>query len=128
MCGIAGLLGVSGDPAVAVHNVSEMTASLVHRGPDDSGLASGDGWVLGMRRLAIQDISHAGHQPMRIRGLTLVFNGEVYNFPSLRRELEGAGYSFRSGSDTEVVLYALEVLGSRGTDSVQRHVRACSCG
>lgn len=111
MCGIAGLLGVTGDPATAVHDVSEMTASLIHRGPDDSGLASGDGWVLGMRRLAIQDISQAGHQPMRIRGLTLVFNGEVYNFPSLRRELEGAGYSFRSGSDTEVVLYALEHWG-----------------
>jgi asparagine synthase (glutamine-hydrolysing) len=88
-----------------------MTASLVHRGPDDAGFASGDGWALGMRRLAIQDISQAGHQPMRVRDLTLVFNGEVYNFPSLRRELEGAGYSFRSGSDTEVVLYALEHWG-----------------
>jgi len=112
MCGIAGLLGVTGDPAAAVHDVSEMTASLIHRGPDDSGLASGNGWVLGMRRLAIQDISQAGHQPMRVRDLTLVFNGEVYNFPSLRRELEGFGYTFRSGSDTEVVLYALEHWGT----------------
>lgn len=103
---------MTGDPAAAVHDVSEMTASLIHRGPDDSGLASGNGWVLGMRRLAIQDISQAGHQPMRVRDLTLVFNGEVYNFPSLRRELEGFGYIFRSGSDTEVVLYALEHWGT----------------
>jgi asparagine synthase (glutamine-hydrolysing) len=111
MCGIAGLLGVTGDPAAAVHDVSEMTASLVHRGPDDAGFASGDGWALGMRRLAVQDVSQAGHQPMRVRDLTLVFNGEVYNFPSLRQELEGFGYSFHSGSDTEVVLYALEHWG-----------------
>lgn len=116
MCGIAGLLGVTGDPAAAVHDVSEMTASLVHRGPDDSGLARGDGWVMGMRRLAIQDISQAGHQPMSVRDLTLVFNGEVYNFPSLRRELEGVGCSFRSGSDTEVVLYALEHWGLEALD------------
>jgi asparagine synthase (glutamine-hydrolysing) len=111
MCGIAGLLGVTGDPAAAVHDVSEMTASLVHRGPDDAGFASGDGWAVGMRRLAIQDISQAGHQPMRVRDLTLVFNGEIYNFPALRNELEKLGYSFRSGSDTEVVLYALEHWG-----------------
>lgn len=111
MCGIAGLLGVTGDPAAAVHDVSEMTASLVHRGPDDAGFASGYGWAVGMRRLAIQDVSQAGHQPMRVRDLTLVFNGEVYNFPALRNELEGFGYSFRSGSDTEVVLYALEHWG-----------------
>jgi asparagine synthase (glutamine-hydrolysing) len=111
MCGIAGLLGVTGDPTTAVHEVTEMTASLVHRGPDDAGFASGNGWAIGMRRLAIQDISQAGHQPMRIHDLTLVFNGEVYNFPALRKELEGFGYSFRSGSDTEVVLYALEYWG-----------------
>lgn len=113
MCGIAGLLGVTGDPAAALRDVSEMTATLVHRGPDDSGLASGDGWALGMRRLAIQDISKAGHQPMRLRGLTLVFNGEVYNFRELRTDLEGVGYRFRSGSDTEVVLYALEHWGTQ---------------
>jgi asparagine synthase (glutamine-hydrolysing) len=111
MCGIAGILGVGGDTAAAIHDVKQMTASLVHRGPDDSGLASGEGWVLGMCRLAVQDVSQAGHQPMRSHGLTLAFNGEVYNFPALRRELEGVGSSFRSGSDTEVVLHALEHWG-----------------
>src|ERR1022692_2689943 len=111
MCGIAGILGVGGDTAAAIHDVKQMTASLVHRGPDDSGLARGEGWVLGMCRLAVQDVSQAGHQPMRRHGLTLVFNGEVYNFPALRRELEGVGCSFRSGSDTEVVLHALERWG-----------------
>lgn len=84
-----------------------MTSTLKHRGPDDAGVAGGEGWAVGMRRLAIQDTSHAGHQPMCVRDLTLVFNGEVYNFPSLRAELEGVGYSFRSGSDTEVVLHSL---------------------
>lgn len=112
MCGIAGLLGVTGDPATAVHDVSEMTASLVHRGPDDAGFASGDGWALGMRRLAVQDTSQAGHQPMMRDDLAIVFNGEVYNFPSLREELAGRGYRFFSGSDTEVVLNAFRCWGT----------------
>ncbi len=116
MCGIAGILGVRADADAAIYDVQEMMASLVHRGPDDSGLASGEGWVLGMRRLAVQDVSHAGHQPMRSNGLTLVFNGEVYNFPALRRELQGMGCSFRSGSDTEVVLHALEHWGLDALD------------
>jgi asparagine synthase (glutamine-hydrolysing) len=111
MCGIAGLLGVTGDPAAAVHDVREMTASLEHRGPDDAGFASGDGWAVGMRRMAIHYIRQAGQHPMCVRDLNLMSNGEVYNFPALRNELEGFGYSFRSGSDTEVVLYALEHWG-----------------
>lgn len=112
MCGIAGLLGVSGDPQAAIHDVSKMTASLVHRGPDDAGFASGDGWAIGMRRLAVQDISQAGHQPMTRGDLTIVFNGEVYNFPELREDLAGRGYRFSSGSDTEVVLNAFRCWGT----------------
>ena len=107
MCGIAGIVGRIGDPAVLANDVSRMVACLEHRGPDDGGTAAGAGWAVGMRRLAVQDTSNAGHQPMRRGDCTIVFNGEVYNFPELRRELEQAGHAFSSGSDTEVVLNAL---------------------
>jgi asparagine synthase (glutamine-hydrolysing) len=106
--------GASADRAALV---TEMTRRLAHRGPDDEGVASGDGWAVGMRRLAVQDTSHAGHQPMSRDGLTLVYNGEVYNFRELRRELTRAGYAFESGSDTEVVLAALH---RWGTDALRR--------
>ena len=80
-------------------------------------MATGEGWALGMRRLAVQDLSPLGHQPMTRGSFTLVFNGEVYNFRELRRELEGAGETFRSGTDTEVVLVALR---RWGTDCLRR--------
>jgi len=83
---------------------------MTHRGPDDVGeWWSADGRVgLAQRRLAIIDLSPGGHQPMRAeaRDLTIVFNGEIYNFRELRTELEGLGHSFRSQSDTEVLLAA----------------------
>jgi asparagine synthase (glutamine-hydrolysing) len=113
MCGIAGVLAAPREQARTVLDVQTMIDTLTHRGPDDSGVAAGEGWALGMRRLAVQDVSHAGHQPMSVRDLSLVFNGEVYNFPELRRELERVGYSFNSGCDTEVVLYALERWGAQ---------------
>lgn len=94
-----------------------MNATLVHRGPDDSGVLSGDGWALAMCRLAVQDLSAAGHQPMQRGDLAIVFNGEVYNFPELRSELERDGLSFSSGTDTEVVLRAFE---RWGVDSYER--------
>ncbi len=112
MCGIAGLLASDSDAAALAATAERMTATLAHRGPDDDGVAVGPGWALGMRRLAIQDPSLAGHQPMRRGDLTLVFNGEVYNFHALRRELEQEGCAFVSGSDTEVVLAALERWGT----------------
>lgn len=111
MCGIAGLLAATVEQTQVLHDVEAMVATMTHRGPDDSGAVGGERWAVGMRRLAIQDVSSAGHQPMRTRDLTLVFNGEVYNFGQLRSELERAGHNFRSGSDTEVVLYALEYWG-----------------
>jgi asparagine synthase (glutamine-hydrolysing) len=111
MCGISGLLAATSEQSQTVRDVERMVGSMVHRGPDDSGVLAGDRWAMGMRRLAIQDVSSAGHQPMSVRDLTLVFNGEIYNFHQLRVELEHVGYDFRSGSDTEVVLYALEHWG-----------------
>jgi asparagine synthase (glutamine-hydrolysing) len=112
MCGIAGLLAASGDADTLRTDAATMGGCLAHRGPDDAGAAAGRGWGLAMRRLAIQDTSDAGHQPMTLGDLTLVYNGEVYNFPELRRELEGLGHRFRSRSDTEVVLAALERWGA----------------
>jgi asparagine synthase (glutamine-hydrolysing) len=91
MCGIAGIFDSSGDPNRTRHDVAAMTETLVHRGPDDGHVASGDGWALGARRLAIQDLSSAGRQPMTRRDLTIADNGEVYNFRELRRELEAHG-------------------------------------
>lgn len=89
--------------------------AMIHRGPDDAGIWwSGDGRVgLGMRRLAIIDLSPAGHQPMQdgSGSCTIVFNGEIYNYHELQRELTARGHSFRSESDTEVILAAYREWG-----------------
>ena len=102
MCGIAGMVGPGADAAV----VARMIAAQQHRGPDGEGLWSASGVVLGHRRLKIIDLSDAGRQPMSTRDgrFTIVYNGEVYNFQELRRELADEG--FRSQTDTEVVLRA----------------------
>jgi asparagine synthase (glutamine-hydrolysing) len=117
MCGIAGILAASRDADSLRADAAAMAACLEHRGPNDDGVDGGAGWALAMRRLAVQDTSAAGHQPMRLGDVSLVFNGEVYNFAELRQELAGHGYAFRSRSDTEVVLAALE---HWGTDALSR--------
>lgn len=116
MCGIAGFLkpGPSDAREMGLH-VQRMADQLVHRGPDDSGVwVDGAGGIaLGFRRLAILDLSPTGHQPMLSSGgrYAMVFNGEVYNFKSLRKELEGKGHTFRGSSDTEVMLASIEEWG-----------------
>jgi asparagine synthase (glutamine-hydrolysing) len=111
MCGIAGIL--DNDAKRVRSALARMTAAQAHRGPDDSGeevLLVGDGFLgLGQRRLAILDLSPAGHQPMchPRTGDWIVFNGEIYNFAELRQELEAAGEAFSGHSDTEVLLHAL---------------------
>jgi len=112
MCGIAGILASSDGVEAVRDRVREMAACLEHRGPDAAGSETGPGWALAMRRLAVQDTSAAGTQPMRFAHLTLVLNGEIYNFPELRAELESHGYTFRSRSDTEVALAALHRWGT----------------
>jgi asparagine synthase (glutamine-hydrolysing) len=97
VCGIAGIVG----PGASRERVVAMTDRLRHRGPDDAGTFEAPGVCLGHRRLAIIDLSSAGHQPMTIGDLTLVYNGEIYNYRALRAELGG---EFTSGSDTEVLL------------------------
>ena len=112
MCGIAGLINSNGEPVSPVI-LQRMTDAIAHRGPDGEGQ-----WIeghvgLGHRRLAILDLSPAGHQPMvsADHRFVLSYNGEIYNFQVLRAELEAIGYWFRSKTDSEVVLYALAEWG-----------------
>lgn len=108
MCGIVGVASVL--PLQDQDRLTESRELLTHRGPDDSGLWwAADGRVgLAHRRLSVLDLSPAGHQPMHLddAGLTVVYNGEIYNAGSLRADLEQRGHVFRSRSDTEVLLAA----------------------
>lgn len=125
MCGFAGILTRSAmdDDALGAA-VDAMTIPIAHRGPDDRGTWTDAeaGVALGFRRLAIQDLSALGHQPMRSASgrFTVAFNGEVYNFARLRVELEAHGARFRGHSDTEVMLAAFERWGV--TDATRRFV------
>jgi len=116
MCGFAGLLSTAGftRDELADH-ATRMIAPIAHRGPDDSGLWIDQhaGVALGFRRLAILDLSPQGHQPMRSVSdrYCATFNGEIYNYRDLRRELEAFGHRFNGQSDTEVMLAAFEQWG-----------------
>lgn len=113
MCAVSGILSSRGRPEEAI--LRKITDAQKHRGPDDSGLwISSDGKVgLGHRRLSIVDLSPTGKQPMTSHSgrYITVFNGEIYNFPVLRKELEGLGHRFRGTSDTEVMLGAFDQWG-----------------
>lgn len=113
MCGITGLLASSGLTDLDRREVDAMSALMARRGPDDLGTWDDGTLALGFRRLSIIDLSEGGHQPMRTEDgrHVLVFNGELYNYRELRAELVAAGRSFRSTSDTEVVLQALAEWG-----------------
>ena len=113
MCGIAIICGITGKPADAAM-LERMTQSLVHRGPDDSGYYLDGAVGLGFRRLAILDLSPTGHQPMISEDgrFVLVFNGEIFNYVELRKELINAGYQFRSTGDSEVLLNAYRHWGT----------------
>ncbi len=111
MCGIAGRLNLDGQP-VSVDDVRRMCDAIVHRGPDDQGQFVDGPIGLGMRRLSIIDLA-GGHQPMQTGdgSLTIVFNGEIYNYREIRRDLENRGARFRTASDTESILLAYEEYG-----------------
>ncbi len=117
MCGLAGVLlprGTSARDALEA-NLARMIEPITHRGPDDSGVwcDEADGVGLGFRRLAILDLTEAGHQPMRSATgrYMMVFNGEIYNYRDLSSELERAGARWRGHSDSEVILAAFERWG-----------------
>src|SRR5215831_9024758 len=108
MCGICGIVGDASEQLL-----QNMLVRIAHRGPDDHGTylqdtASGERVGLGHRRLSIIDLSTAGHEPMTDAAgeIWLTYNGEIYNFKELRRELEALGHRFRSETDAEVIIYA----------------------
>jgi asparagine synthase (glutamine-hydrolysing) len=117
MCGIVGVFNFDGAP-VAAEVLRPMTAALAHRGPDGDGHYFDAGIGLGHRRLAIIDLTAAGRQPMANEhgDLWLVYNGEIYNFQTLRRELEARGHRFQSAMDGEVILHAYEEWGESCVD------------
>jgi asparagine synthase (glutamine-hydrolysing) len=111
MCGICGVIGLQ-DSGEAESIVRRMMAAMPHRGPDDEGLLVVPSVAVGMRRLSIIDLP-GGRQPVCNEDGTLavILNGEIYNFQELRRTLEAKGHSFRTHSDTEVVVHAYETWG-----------------
>jgi asparagine synthase (glutamine-hydrolysing) len=112
MCGIAGIASIvdAALPAPAV--IEQMCRMITHRGPDDQGVLRTPRAHIGMRRLSIIDVG-GGHQPIHNEDETvwIVFNGEIYNFASLRRELEALGHRFYTNSDTECIVHAYEQFG-----------------
>ena len=114
MCGICGELKLDGSPAdkTAIERMSER---LARRGPDDGGIHQDGILGFGHRRLSVIDLSSRSHQPMvdDALDLAIVFNGAIYNYRELRRELQALGYRFFSEGDTEVILKAYHAWGVR---------------
>ena len=113
MCGIAGIVDTRPDSAVDGATIHRMCEAIVHRGPDDEGIFVKAGVGLGMRRLSIIDLA-GGHQPVfnEDKTIWIVYNGEIYNFPELRRDLEKRGHCFYTHTDTEVIVHLYEELGA----------------
>src|SRR5207248_292394 len=125
VCGIAGILGRINDANHAA--LRRMAACMAHRGPNSEGLwqspsdAEGFGCLFAHRRLSILDLSTAATQPMTdsVTGQTIVFNGEVYNYVTLREELTRAGQHFESTGDTAVMLRLLSLHGPRSVNRLR---------
>jgi asparagine synthase (glutamine-hydrolysing) len=115
MCGIVGIVNDNLREEELEHNLKQMTNSIRHRGPDGDGLwhNASIGIGLGHTRLSVIDLSLEGHQPMVSNSgrFVIVYNGEVYNYKFLKKELEQLGHSFKSNSDTRVILQAIEEWG-----------------
>ncbi len=112
MCGICGQFYYIENHPVSIQKLKRMTDSITHRGPDDEGYHISDSIGLGFRRLSIIDLS-GGHQPMsdQEKNVWVIFNGEIYNFPDLKKELEGYGHIFQTRSDTEVIVHGYKQWG-----------------
>ena len=113
MCGICGVIGIERSE-IGEALTRRMMEALWHRGPDEDGLLVAPSAALGMRRLSIIDLP-GGHQPVfnETGDVGVVFNGEIYNFRQLRNTLEGLGHTFRTHSDTEVIVHAYEEWGEQ---------------
>ncbi len=123
MCGVAGMVGCQLEMSVLRTRVQQMQRQLRHRGPDDDGIHVDSSAAVGLAhaRLAILDLSDSGHQPMFSPDgrYVVVFNGEIYNFKQLRRELEQSGEAFASQSDTEVLLRMYQRRGPQFVDCLE---------
>jgi asparagine synthase (glutamine-hydrolysing) len=119
MCGICGQYNFKSLAPVRRADLEAMTRSIIHRGPDDEGYFLAGPLGLGFRRLSIIDLA-GGHQPMsdQQESVWVVFNGEIYNFPELKRELQSLGHVFRTNSDTEVIVHGYKEWG----DEVLNHL------
>lgn len=117
MCGICGIINFNNHP-VESNSIQLMMKKMEHRGPDDEGIFLDDNIGLGFKRLSIIDLSIAGHQPMRSPDgrFIIVFNGEIYNYIEIRKELENIGHIFKTKSDTEVLLYSYMEWGDKCLD------------
>ena len=115
MCGIVGFIDFTKKSSES--NLREMIDSIPHRGPDDQGikLILEQSSIIGLAhaRLSIIDLSNGGHQPMQYKHLTIVFNGEIYNYLEIKKELEILGHIFITASDTEVILHAFYEWGKQ---------------
>jgi len=119
MCGIAGMVSFDGNPG-SLEDLHRMCAATSHRGPDDYGVYADEHAVLGMRRLSIIDRA-TGRQPIRNEDGTVwvVFNGEIYNYRQLAKELKRAGHTFYTDSDTEVIVHLYEDHGPAGVEKLR---------
>ena len=117
MCGIAGSFSFDAQEVsdAAAHNLTAQIATLHHRGPDAQGIYNGPGIGLAHARLSIIDLSEGANQPMEndSGSIQLVFNGEIYNFPELRKQLRQKGCQFRTNSDTEVIVRDMKFGGGK---------------
>ncbi|NQU10154.1 asparagine synthase (glutamine-hydrolyzing), partial [bacterium] len=120
MCGIAGKFNFADRAPVPVELIERMNTVQAHRGPDGSGIHLGPGVGLGHRRLSIIDVA-GGHQPLANEDgqVWISFNGEIYNFPELRQQLEARGHQFRTNTDTEVIVHLYEDQGERCVESLR---------
>ena len=112
MCGIAGIVDIVSSRSICEETLSRMTATLVHRGPDGVGYHIDSGVGFGHRRLSIIDLA-GGHQPLynEDRSVVVTYNGEIYNFHEIAKELKARGHVFRTHCDTEVIVHAWEEWG-----------------
>ncbi len=120
MCGVTGYLNLQSDRVVEQSLLAEMNQAQFHRGPDEGGEYIDEHIALGHRRLSIIDLS-SGQQPMASDdgNYVLIFNGEIYNFQTIKSELEALGHHFKTHSDTEVILHAYIQWGSESVNKLQ---------
>jgi asparagine synthase (glutamine-hydrolysing) len=120
MCGICGKLMSDREASVPLGLLKDMASAIIHRGPDDEGFYTSGPAGLGFRRLSIIDLA-GGHQPLCNEDMSvwIVFNGEIYNYQELRAFLLTRGHTFRTHSDTEVIVHLYEELGEECVEKLR---------